>query len=143
MERAIDNSLAQELDAMAAVGQILGTLTDPAARQRVLNWATERFASESETPSGASEFLPTPVSSALEVTDPALAVDSLDDMFAIVAGDVGGDAGLCGDFDLFDEAEPQASNEPKMPKLPIEVVVRSFAADFQRFTEEWNGATAS
>jgi hypothetical protein len=140
MERTIDNSLTQELDAMAAVGQILSALTDSAARQRVLKWATERF--ESEAAPGTPELRPTPVASAPQVTDPALAVDSLDDMFAIVAGDVGNDSGLS-DFALFEDSEPETSNGPKTAKLPIEVVVRSFAADFQRFAEEWNGATAS
>src|SRR5471032_543981 len=103
MEKAIDNSLTQELDAMAAVGQILDGLTDPAARQRVLNWAAERFASEA--PPVLSPLLAKPASPAPEVTDPALAVDSLDDMFAIVTGDVGSDfgLGLSSDFAAFED----------------------------------------
>ncbi len=131
MERTPDNSLTQELDAMAAIGQLLGDLTDLAARQRVLHWATERFAPGTlSSPQPSSELAsPEPVAA-----DPALAVDSLDDMFAIVGGaTVGGD--FDSDFALF---EPDVETS----KLPIEVVVRSFAADFQRFTEEWNGATA-
>lgn len=131
METAPDNSLSQELDAMAAIGQLLGGLTDLAARQRVLNWATERFA-----PGALSSPKPLfePGSPEPVTADPALAVDSLDDMFAIVGGAVAGEE-LDSDFAIFEPDEETS-------KLPIEVVVRSFAADFQRFAEEWNGASA-
>ena len=126
METVPDNSLSQELDAMAAIGQLLGGLTDLAARQRVLNWATERFAPGSaSSPKPFSE----PVSPEPVTADPALAVDSLHDMFMGEAGDIDSD------FALFEPDEETS-------KLPIEVVVRSFAADFQRFAEEWNGASA-
>jgi len=33
----------RELDAMTAVGQVLSSLDQPAARQRVIRWAAERY----------------------------------------------------------------------------------------------------
>ncbi len=125
-------SLSQELDAMAALGQVLGNLTDPAVRQRVLHWAAERFALEMPAgtqPAAVPEHSPQPQRADI---DPALAVDSLDDMFSV------GLEGIDEDLDVFAFAEPQLAT----PKAPIEVVLRSFAADFQRFAEEWNGASA-
>ena len=43
MEPELQNSLTQELNAMSAIGKVLGELTDPSARERVLRWAAERF----------------------------------------------------------------------------------------------------
>ena len=126
-------SLSQELDAMAALGQVLGNLTDSATRQRALHCAAERFALEmpagGQSPAAVPERSTRPERADI---DPALAVDSLDDMFSPGFED------LDGDLDVFAGAEPRAET----PKAPIEVVLRSFAADFQRFAEEWNGASA-
>ena len=129
MERTT-NSLQQELNAMATIGQVLGDITVPATRQRVLRWAGERFAAN---PAPAAQV--TPVLAAVEApstmdVDPDLAVDSLTDMFG---------------------AQPQTADDtllletPRLEsveKAPLETVIRSFAADFQRFAEEWNGAAA-
>ena len=128
MERAQDNSLTQELDAMASLGQVLGNLTDPASRQRVLKWAAERFAVE--VAAGAPPMAEFSKSSDRVTIDPALALGSLDDMFPAEFEDTDGDLAL------FEQSAPDA------PKPPIGAVLRSFAADFQRFTEEWNGANA-
>ena len=132
MEAAPDNSLIQELDAMAALGQVLGNLTDPTARQRVLKWAAERFAVDMAT---GVQPMAEPVTPADHgAIDPALALGSLDDMFPAEFGN------LDGDLDVLEKCgEPSG---PETPKPPIEAVLRSFAADFQRFTEEWNGANA-
>ena len=121
-------SLSQELDAMAALGQVLGNLTDSAARQRVLRWAAERFSLD--LPVGRPSAAERSTSPDRAEFDPALAVDSLSDMFPAAFEDIDGD------LTLVEQPEPQTS------KPPIEAVLRSFAADFQRFTEEWNGASA-
>jgi len=112
---------------MAAIGRALTGLTDPSARQRVLKWATERFAIEKPL---APELFAAPVTPV--AADPALAVDSLNDMFAAEPQD-----------DEFEAFDPYAAPAPAPEaKLPLDVVVRSFAEDFQRFAEEWNAATA-
>lgn len=131
------SSLAQELEAMAAVGQVLSGLTDPAARLRVLKWAAERFDAVESGPVpeilaslSASAAAPAPVPVA---ADPGLAVDSLNDMFVVAPIDDDDDLGV---FD----ADSAAAESVK--HLPLEVVVRSFAEEFHRFAEEWNRATA-
>src|SRR4029078_5589732 len=82
-----DNQLSSELDAMAAICRVLGTLPDDAARQRVLRWACERFGLE---PVQAAALLPEglfaeAVGSVAD--DPALKLDSLDDMFEMASPD--------------------------------------------------------
>ena len=128
MEKTPDNSLTQELDAMAALGQVLAGLTDPASRQRVLHWAAERFGVDVAT--GVQPMVEPSESPDRVSFDPALSVGSLDDMFPAAFEDIDGD------LTVFEQSGPETS------KPPIEVVMRSFAADFQRFTEEWNGANA-
>jgi len=127
MERAT-NSLQSELETMAVVGRALGDLTDPAARQRVLRWAAERFAADlAQTPSTSQVIAP-----ASSASDPALAVDSLSDIFSVVHDRIESE-----------EADDTLSFEqPAFEKQPLETMIRSFAADFQRFAEEWNGAAA-
>ena len=50
------------------------------------------------------------------------------------------------DDDLGEFAGPgPCQSEARLPEAPhqrIDVMIRSFAEDFQRFVEEWNGATA-
>ena len=115
-----DDSLNQELEAMAAIGQALGRLSDANARARVLHWANERFATSTVAPATLA-----PVAQSTTVvapaSDPDLAVDSLGEMF------VGSPA-----------SQPEASDEPR----PLDVMLRSFSSDFRRFVDEWNGATA-
>ena len=108
----LSNPVSYELEAMAAIGLVLGCLDDPAARQRVLRWAAERFAVDTV----AQQTPASPVTA-----DPGLAIDSLDDLF------------VAGSLDV-------VQDEP-IKKLPIDAALRSFAADFQRFTEEWNAAS--
>jgi len=133
MAKASD-PLTLELQAMAAIGQVLSDLTDPAARQRVLTWAAERFAVDGTA--SPALFAPRSDESARVETDPALAVDSLEDMFTSAAPDEDDEFG---EFGVVDEVSAPAASSPA---LPLDVVLRSFAEDFQRFTEEWNGATA-
>jgi len=133
--------LTLELQAMAAIGQALGDLTNPAARQRVLNWAAERFAADgTASPAPAFFALRSDVTARLEA-DPALAVDSLNDMFKSAAPHEHEDD-ACGEFAAFGASDTVAAPAALSPALPLDVVLRSFAEDFQRFTEEWNGAAA-
>jgi hypothetical protein len=65
--------------------------------------------------------------------DPALKLDSLDDMF-------GNPVAVEDDLAVVVD-EPIAAT-PDPAKVPVADVLRSFAAEFQRFAEEWNGAAA-
>jgi hypothetical protein len=132
---AASNSLNEELQAMAAIGQALDNLADPAVRQRVLRWAAERFALETAfAPGGPSAESVTALG---PVNDPDLAVDSLHDMFVSEPHDLDDDLGEFGGPVLV-----EARLEPQISTLPIETVIRSFAADFRAFADEWNGAAA-
>ena len=113
---------------MAAIGRALGDLTDPAARQRVLRWACERF----EVDALQSPAVGVPAISAVAPpADADLAVDSLTDMFAVQSS--------ANDDDSL-SLEPRAVVQTE--KTSLETAIRSFAADFQRFADEWNGAAA-
>jgi len=139
MEQA-PNALKTELEAMAAVGQVLGELSDPAARQRVLKWASERYALQSVTaPKPAVAAL---ASFAPATNDPGLTIDSLDDMFVGAVGEVAAMSAVDDDLREFAGPEPVSVHVQETPRQPLDVMIRSFAQDFQRFVEEWNGATA-
>ena len=127
---------------MAAIGRALGDLTDPAARQRVLKWAAERFGGEPlVVPARA---VPAVAIQAVAVADPQLtvdadlSVDSLNDMFATATQDVDDDLG---EF-AAPAAQVQAQPVEEMQKLPLETLLRSRASDFRAFADEWNGAAA-
>lgn len=135
MEPAISDPLTQELDAMAVIGQVLGKINDPASRQRVLRWAADRFA--------AAEALGVPSAQTVAVreafegpvaADPSLAVDALGDMFAGRAH--------AQHTTLDDDLSVNEPAVGEVARQPVEHVLRSFAADFQRFAEAWNGAAA-
>jgi hypothetical protein len=112
---------------MAVIGQALGELTDPAARQRVLRWAQERFAVEAVSDS-VSAIAGTPAAAA----NADLGVDGLNEMFtASVESE---------DDSLL--LEPRPAVLAQAEKTSLETTIRSFAADFQRFADEWNGAAA-
>lgn len=128
-----DNQLSSELEAMAAIGRVLGTLPDEAARQRVLRWACERFGLD---PVAAAGLLPEGIfTEAVNnvADDPALKLDSLDDMFEMASPD---------NDDLVVPPVQPATPPPDAAKQPVEAVLKSFVAEFQRFAEEWSGATA-
>jgi hypothetical protein len=124
------DELGAELEAMATIGRALDSIQNPALRQRILNWALERWGDQgsrvvaAEAPAAYATTSKTAVAS-----DPALAVGSIDDLF--------GDAA----------AEPRPGKapavlEPEKPqaKAPVETMLQSLAADFQRLADEWNGA---
>jgi hypothetical protein len=131
MEPSTD-SLTQELEAMAAIGDALASLSDPAMRQRVLRWAAERFGTGT-LPQTLSRAAEEPVVAAVASADPCLAIDSLSDMFGatVVVEEID---------DYVAEAPVAAVSETTQP---LDVMLRSFAADFLRLTEEWKGATAA
>jgi len=118
--------LGIELEAMCTIGRTLDAIEDPALRQRILNWAIERWGGEplraamAEAPSGTASRHP--------ASDPALSVDSIGELF--------GDS----------PAEVRAGTAPEIlvteppAKAPVESMLQSLAADFQRLADEWNGA---
>ena len=131
-----DSQLTSELEAMAALGRVLGTLPDDAARKRVLRWACERFGLEQSAvaalvPEGMMAKAVSPAD------DPMLKLDSLDDMFQMSAPD---------NDDLTipetESAHAAPASSPDQSRQPVETVLRSFVKEFQRFAEEWSGATA-
>jgi hypothetical protein len=138
MEQTLD-PLALELKAMTAIGQALADLADPVARQRVLSWVAERFAVDGTA--SPALFAPRSVTAPVEA-DPGLAVDSLGDMFTSVAPDEDDEFGEFGEFGVSGEVSEVSAPAAASQALPLDVVLRSFAEDFQRFTEEWNGAAA-
>ena len=131
-----DSQLTSELEAMAALGRVLGTLPDDAARKRVLRWACERFGLEQVA--AAASVPDAMLAKAVSVADdPALKLDSLDDMFQMASPD--------NDDLTIPETEPAhaaSASSPDQSRQPVETVLRSFVKEFQRFAEEWNGATA-
>ena len=120
-----------ELEAMAVIARVLGTLPDNAARQRVLRWAAERCGVTVVALSAAVEA----TASMAVADDPTLKVDSLEDMFAIA---------VAADDDLVVAVDEPRPAPPALDsaKLPVADVLKSFAAEFQRFAEEWSGAAA-
>ena len=138
----VSDSLSREIEAMASIGHALGDLTDPAARQRVLKWAAERFGAEQLVVPAATvpvvAIQRTVVADPLLALDADLSVDSLNDMFAAATQDVDDDLG---EF-AAPAAQVQAQPVEEMQKLPLETLLRSLASDFRAFAEEWNGAAA-
>ena len=119
-----------ELEAMAVISRVLETLPDAAVRQRVLRWAAERAGADALASSAVVGTTKSVVSAA---DDPALKLDSLEDMF-------GSPKAVDDDLTVVvDEPIPPA---PDASKVPVADILRSFAAEFQRFAEEWNGAAA-
>lgn len=118
-----------ELEAMAVISRVLETLPDVAARQRVLRWAAERVGADAVAFAAvAQKKTAVPLAD-----DPALKVDSLEDMFGkpVAAED---------DLRVVVGAPIPAAADTST--APVADVLRSFAAEFQRFAEEWNGAAA-
>jgi hypothetical protein len=118
--------LGVELDAMTTIGRTLDAIKDPALRQRVLNWANERWADRSSVAPVADA--PSRAITTRLANDPALSLDSIGELF--------GDAPA--------EPRPGALPEILVPeptaKAPVESMLQSLAADFQRLADEWNGA---
>jgi hypothetical protein len=128
-----DTLLTVELEAMATIGRVLDAIQDPDIRQRVLNWACERWGDPVQrayTASKAAANDPTlslvPIA---ESNDPNLSVDSIDDLFSDARDNRPGAS-----------SAPEPVGAAASAKAPVESMLRSLAADFQRLTDEWNGA---
>jgi hypothetical protein len=119
-----------ELEAMAVISRVLETLPDAAVRQRVLRWAAERVGGEATAFSALADTTKAPIAAA---DDPALKLDSLEDMF-------GKPVAVEDDLTVVLDEAIVATPEPST--RPVADILRSFAAEFQRFAEEWNGAAA-
>ncbi len=123
------DELGAELEAMATIGRALDSIQDPALRQRILNWAVERWGDQGLR---AASPEPAPVAYAPSRTaaasDPGLAVDAIDDLFGEKPVDPR-------------PGKAPAILEPEKPqgKAPVETMLQSLAADFQRLADEWNG----
>ena len=128
---ASDTPLTVELEAMATIGRVLDVIHAPDIRHRVLSWACERWGDPAKRVNPASTSLandPTLSLDAIDgVNDPALSVDSIDDLFGEVRDNRPGVA-------------PTPMDAAATAKAPVETMLRSLAADFQRLTDEWNGA---
>lgn len=112
-----DTDVMSEVHVMLEVAQALERLEDPATRQRVLHWLTERYQSD--------VIVAPPVAGAARQTtaaDPSLTVDGLNDFFQVEA--------------VTDE-DPQ---QPAPAPAGVESMIRGFADDFRRFALEWQGA---
>jgi hypothetical protein len=136
------DSIAREIEAMAAIGRALGDLTDPAARQRVLKWANERFSVEQPAvtaPAMATQPALVAGATLATATDADLAVDSLSDMFAVGIQDVDDDLG---EFAAVPAQAQEAQPVEEIQKLPLATLLKSLASDFRAFADEWNGAAA-
>jgi hypothetical protein len=70
-----------------------------------------------------------------------LTIDSLDEMFTSAVPDVELTLDL-DDLAEFGQPAPITAPVSEAPRQPLDVMIRSFAQDFQRFVEEWNGAAA-
>ncbi len=107
--------LSEELEAMAAIGQVLDGIDDPVVRQRVLRWSNERSLLIESPPSA---------NTSVEIShdDSALAVDSLSDMFP---------------SDRLDREESRDKLTLVAADRPVEATLRSFVADFQRLAKDW------
>jgi hypothetical protein len=118
--------LGLELEAMSTIGRALDAIEDPALRQRILNWALERWGGDRSLLPQAEA--PGQVSTRHPASDPALSVDSIDELFG--EGPVEARPGTAPEILV---TEPAA-------KAPVESMLQSLAADFQRLADEWNGA---
>lgn len=115
------DALSIELEAMSIIGRVLDAIEDPALRQRILNWAAERWGGRAKSTDAAQG------TAAIPPADSDLSVDSIGEMFA-------------------DSPEGRPDRAPidispkTERKAPVESMLQSLAADFQRLADEWNGA---
>jgi len=124
------DDLGIELEAMSTIGRALDAIQDPALRQRILNWAIERWGGDSFRKLNADPAAPKAVIS--PANDPALSVDSIGELFG--ERDVEPRSGSTPEDDAPFAPQPAA-------KAPVETMLQSLAADFQRLADEWNGET--
>jgi hypothetical protein len=129
------DDLGVELEAMSTIGRALEAIDDVALRQRILQWAVERWGvdrSRSDATTSVTVEAQPRQATGSHANDPALSVDSIDDLF----GD--------GPIEARPVVAPKAQTQTPAPapsgKAPVESMLQSLAADFQRLADEWNGA---
>ncbi len=120
------DDLGVELEAMSTIGRALDAIEDDALRQRILQWAVERWGANRSRPD-AVEPQAQGVAGPL-ANDPGLSVDSIGDLFEDGAAQTR------------PVAAPKAHTPAPAGKAPVESMLQSLAADFQRLADEWNGA---
>jgi hypothetical protein len=126
------DDLGVELEVMSTIGRALEAIDDVALRQRILQWAVERWGVDRSRSDATARIVEPQLRQApgSHANDPALSVDSIDDLF--------------GDNPI--EARPVVAPKAQTPtpapagKTPVESMLQSLAADFQRLADEWNGA---
>jgi hypothetical protein len=118
--------LGIELEAMSTIGRTLDAIEDSALRQRILNWAIERWGGDRSIVAIADGQSRTTTRDV--ANDPALSLDSIGDLF----GD--------GPADVRPGTAPELLVTEPQVKAPVESMLQSLAADFQRLADEWNGA---
>ena len=121
------DALAIELEAMATIGRAFEAIEDVTLRQRVLQWAVERWGVD--RPGSTVIVEPRSRTGAGPLaSDPALSVDSIDDLFDDDAAPAQ------------PEPAPKTQTAATPGKTPVESMLQSLAADFQRLADDWNGA---
>ena len=127
-----DHELVVELEALQAIGLALARVQDPKTRQRILQWATERFC-EGAAPAVDVRNAATP--------DPSLTVDALDlfgetapldemDLCVTVAAEAS-DA-----IDAIDVCHAEAASDDQS----LDSLLRAFAGDIRRLAALWQAA---
>jgi hypothetical protein len=147
-DRVLD-TIAIELEAMQAIATALAAVRDPQARQRVLQWANERF--NADPALLASPHRP---NAAEPADDPSLAVEPLYEFFEAprAAARVPATRETVIEPALADRRIPQPFAASAAPEVPpresravreepaLDTLVRGFASDFQRLAVEWQTA---
>jgi len=121
------SDLTSELATMQRIAMALGDLRDDQARERVLRWAMERFLPALAAQSGPvasvpSQHSPPAPTAACDDNDATLAVDGIDEL-----------------FEEAKSADPNARRRQPSANEPVESMVKSFVADFQKLARDWNG----
>jgi hypothetical protein len=106
------DELGIELDAMSTIGRTLEAIEDPALRQRILNWAIQRWGSADRAGTDSGESPARRHATTMPAAnDSDLSVDSIGELFA----------------------DSPAGMRP-------ESMLESLAVDLQRLADDWNGA---
>jgi hypothetical protein len=132
------DDLGVELEAMSTIGRTLEAIDDVALRQRILQWAVERWGVDRSRSDAVTSVTVEPQprqATGSHANDPALSVDSIDDLF----GD-SPDNPIEARPVVVPKAQTQTQTPAPSGKAPVESMLQSLAADFQRLADEWNGA---
>src|SRR5579871_2290559 len=113
------DSVTAELESMRQIAAALDRLQDVETRQRVLQWAVDRYAEPPTSHTGttvSSRAEPAALAAApARAADDDLVVEQLEDLFATIHSE--------------QVAPPRT--------LGVETMIRDFADDFRRFALEW------